>query len=416
MKALKKIAASIAAMAFAAGVVAKENDVGIFGTSGKTMGDHTFIAQDGPKADNIRKILENVKMPAGFKIELYALVPDARDMAMAPQGTVLFVGTRKDKVWVVSDRDRNGVADEVKDFAPSLEFDVPNGVQFSKDGFLYIAERNHVRVFPAAEFFYEGPDVVAVDVVPKGELIPEGEESYNHTARVVDIGPDNKLYISLGQPYNVAPRAKMDLYKKTGIGGIIRMDRDGKNREVYTYGVRNSVGQDFHPVTGERWWTDNQVDGMGDDIPPGELNRQTKAGQHFGHPWFGGGKTRVKDEGYDKDIPPAGIVHPAVETTAHCADLGMAFYTGNQFPSKYKNAIFSAQHGSWNGLFVGERVMVTFIDKDGKAKMEPFAEGWLNENKEYDGRPMSITMMKDGSMLVSDDYAGAIYKISYVGS
>ena len=115
--------------------------------------DHTFIAQDGPKADNIRKILENVKMPAGFKIELYALVPDARDMAMAPQGTVLFVGTRKDKVWVVSDRDRNGVADEVKDFAPSLEFDVPNGVQFSKDGFLYIAERNHVRVFPALRSF-----------------------------------------------------------------------------------------------------------------------------------------------------------------------------------------------------------------------------------------------------------------------
>jgi glucose/arabinose dehydrogenase len=414
---LKKIAASIAAMAFAAGVVAKENDVGIFGTSGKGMGDHTFIAQDGPKADNIRNVLKNVKMPAGFKIELYAIVPDARDMAMAPQGTVLFVGTRKDKVWVVSDRDRDGVADEVKDFAPSLDFDVPNGVQFSKDGFLYIAERNHVRVFPAAEFFFEGPDVVAVDVVPKGELIPEGEESYNHTARVVDIGPDNKLYISLGQPYNVAPRDKMDLYKKTGIGGIIRMDRDGKNREVFTYGVRNSVGQDFHPVTGELWWTDNQVDGMGDDIPPGELNRQTKAGQHFGHPWFGGGKTRVKDEGYDKDIPPAGIVHPAVETTAHCADLGMAFYTGNQFPSKYKNAIFSAQHGSWNRTEpCGARVMVTFIDKDGKAKMEPFAEGWLNANKEYDGRPMSITMMKDGSMLVSDDYAGAIYKISYVGS
>ena len=292
---LKKIAASIAAMAFAAGVVAKENDVGIFGTSGKTMGDHTYIDQNSPKADNIREVLKNVKMPAGFKIELYALVPDARDMAMAPQGTVLFVGTRKDKVWVVSDRDRNGVADEVKDFAPSLEFDVPNGVQFSKDGFLYIAERNHVRVFPAAEFFYEGPDVVAVDVVPKGELIPEGEESYNHTARVVDVGPDNKLYISLGQPYNVAPPEKLDLYKKVGIGGIIRMDRDGKNREVYTYGVRNSVGQDFHPVTGELWWTDNQVDGMGDDIPPGELNRQTKAGQHFGHPWFGGGKTRTNE-------------------------------------------------------------------------------------------------------------------------
>ena len=412
---LKKLAAGIVGLAFAAGVVARENDIGIMGVTGTTMNDHTFIEQNGPKADNIRKILKNVTMPSGFQIELYAIVPDARDMTMAPQGTVLFVGTRKDKVYVVSDRDRDGVADEVKDFAPSLSFDVPNGVQFSKDGFLYVAERNHVRVFPAAEFFYEGPDVVAVDVVPKGELIPEGEESYNHTARVVDIGPDNKLYISLGQPYNVTPAEKLDMYKKTGIGGIIRMDRDGKNREVYAMGVRNSVGQDFHPVTGELWWTDNQVDGMGDDIPPGELNRITKAGQHFGHPWFGGGKTRTNE--YKTDIPPKGIVHPVVETTAHCADLGMAFYSGDQFPAKYKNAIFSAQHGSWNRTEpCGARVMVTYIDKDGKAKMEPFAEGWLNENKEYDGRPMSITMLKDGSMLVSDDYAGAIYKISYVGS
>lgn len=412
---LKKLAVCVASMALAAGVTAKENNVGIFGTSGMGMGDHTFVAQDGPKAENIKKVLKNVKMPAGFQIELYALVPDARDMDMSPQGTVLFVGTRKDKVWVVSDRDRDGVADEVKDFAPSLSFDVPNGVQWSKDGFMYIAERNRVRVFPAAEFFYEGPDVVAEDVVPLGELIPEGEESYNHSARVVDIGPDNKLYISLGQPYNVVPKDKVELYKETGIGGIIRMDRDGKNREVYTYGVRNSVGQDFHPVTGELWWTDNQTDGMGDDIPPGELNRQTAAGQHFGNPWYGGGNVMNAD--YADETPPEGVIFPAVETTAHCADLGMAFYTGDQFPSKYKNAIFSTQHGSWNRTEpCGARIMVTFIDDEGNARMEPFAEGWLNANKEYDGRPMSVEMLKDGSMLVSDDYAGAIYKISYVGS
>ena len=391
-----------------------ESNVGASLKSGKTMGDHTYIDQNSEKAASLRKILKNITLPDGFQIELYAVVPDARDMAMAPQGTVLFVGTRKDKVWVISDRDRDGVADEVKDFAPSLEFDVPNGVQFSKDGFLYIAETNQVRVFPAAEFFYEGPDVVAVDVVAKGDLIPIGEESYNHTARVVDIGPDNKLYISLGQPYNVAPPEKLELYAETGIGGIIRMERDGSNREVYTYGVRNSVGHDFHPVTGELWWTDNQVDGMGDDIPPGELNRQTAAGQHFGHPWFGGGTTRTNE--YLDDTPPEGIIHPAVETTAHCADLGMAFYTGSQFPAKYENAIFSAQHGSWNRTEpCGARVMVTYIDQDGNATMEPFAEGWLNANGEYDGRPMSIEVLKDGSILVSDDYAGAIYKISYVG-
>ncbi len=406
-----KLSACLLGLGMSAAVSA---DLGVFATSGKTMGDHTFIEQGGRKAENLKKILQNIKLPDGFKIDLYAIVPDARDMAMAPQGTVLFVGTRKDKVWVVSDRDRDGVADEVKDFAPSLTFDVPNGVQFSKDGFLFVAERNQVRMFPAAEFFYEGPDVVAVDVVPKGELIPVEEESYNHTARVVDIGPDNKLYISLGQPFNVAPPEKADLYKEVGIGGIIRMDRDGSNREVYTYGVRNSVGQDFHPETGELWWTDNQVDGMGDDIPPGELNRQTAPGQHFGHPWFGGGTVRVSDFGYDKQEVPEGIIHPVVETTAHCADLGMAFYTGRQFPAEYKNGIFVAQHGSWNRTEpCGARVMFTSIDEEGNATMVPFAEGWLNENGEYDGRPMSVTQMKDGSLLVSDDYAGAIYRITY---
>lgn len=408
---LKKLAACLTGMALA---VSASADIGVFKKSGKGMGDHTFIAQDGKKADNLRKVLENVNLPEGFKIELYAVVPDARHMAMAPQGTVLFVGTRKDKVWVVSDRDRDGVADEVKDFAPSLEFDVPNGVTFSKDGFLYIAERNQVRVFPAAEFFYEGPDVVAVDVVAKGELIPVEEESYNHTARVVKIGPDNKLYVSLGQPFNVAPAEKLDMYKQTGIGGIIRMDRDGSNREVYTYGVRNSVGHDFHPVTGELWWTDNQVDGMGDDIPPGELNRQTKAGQHFGHPWFGGGKVRTNE--YKGESVPVDVTHPAVETDAHCADLGMSFYSGAQFPGKYKNGIFSAQHGSWNKTTpCGARIMFTSVDAKGNAKMEVFADGWLNGNQEYDGRPVDVIQMKDGSILVSDDYAGAIYRISYEG-
>ena len=373
---------------------------------------HTVISQNGPQADAIRETLKGIKMPAGFKIELYALVPDARHMAMAPQGTVLFVGTKKKKVWAVMDRNRDRVADEVKDFAPSLEFDVPNGVAFSKDGFLFIAERNRVLMFPAAEFFQESPDVVAIPIVPQGQLIPVEEESYNHTARVVKVGPDNKLYISLGQPFNVAPPEKLELYNKVGIGGIIRLDRDGKNREVYTYGVRNSVGHDFHPATGELWWTDNQVDGMGDDIPPGEINRQTAPGQNFGHPWFGGGKVRTNE--YKDQKVPVKVVHPAVETVAHAADLGMTFYTGKMFPAKYKNAIFSAQHGSWNRTVpIGARVMVTFIDKDGNAKTEPFAEGWLNENGEYDGRPVDVAMMKDGSILVSDDYASAIYRISY---
>lgn len=410
---MNKLLLTCAALAISAtGALAQTNleKLGSFKITGTK--DHVYIDQNSEAADSIREVLKGITLPEGFKIELYALVPDARHMAMAPQGTVLFVGTKKTKVWAVMDRDRNKVADEVKDFAPSLEFDVPNGPAFTKDGFLYIAERNRVLMFPAAEFFHESPDVVAVPVVPQGELIPVEEESYNHTARVVKVGPDDKLYISLGQPFNVAPPEKLDLYNEVGIGGIIRMNRDGTDREVYTYGVRNSVGHDFHPVTGELWWTDNQVDGMGDDIPPGEINRQTEAGQHFGHPWYGGGTVRTNE--YEGQEVPVDVVHPVSETIAHAADLGMTFYTGNMFPAKYKNAIFSAQHGSWNRTTpVGARVMVTFIDEEGNASTEPFAEGWIDENGEYDGRPVDVAQMKDGSILVSDDFANAVYRITY---
>ncbi|MEP0454557.1 MAG: PQQ-dependent sugar dehydrogenase, partial [Roseibium sp.] len=235
--------------------------------------EFTYIEQKGEYADGIKKTLERISLPDGFKIGLYAIVPDARHMAVGPQGIVTFVGTRKDKVWAVTDRNKDRVADEVKDFAPSLKFAIPNGPCFSKDGFLYIAEQNRLLVYPAAEFFYESPDVAAFNVIKQGDLIPQSEESYNHTARVCKIGPDGKIYISLGQPFNVPPPEKLDLYNETGIGGMIRLNTDGTNREVYTYGIRNSVGHDFHPETGELWFTDNQVDGMGDDIPPGEINR-----------------------------------------------------------------------------------------------------------------------------------------------
>ena len=398
---------ALCAPAFAQSNLEKLGAMKVTGTK-----EHTVIEQGGEGAEAIKKVLKGVTLPEGFKIELYAQVPDARHMAMAPQGTVLFVGTKKEKLWTVMDRDRDNVADEVKDFAPSLELEVPNGVAFTKDGFMYVAERNRVLMFPAAEFFQESPDVVAVPVVPQGELIPPEEESFNHTARVVKVGPDDKVYISLGQPYNVAPPEKLDLYNETGIGGIIRMDRDGANREVYTYGVRNSVGHDFHPETGELWWTDNQVDGMGDDIPPGEINHQTEAGQHFGHPWYGGGDVRTTE--YEGEEVPVEVVMPVSETIAHAADLGMTFYTGSMFPEKYKNAIFSAQHGSWNRTTpVGARVMVSFIAEDDSVTTEPFAEGWIDENGQYDGRPVDVAMMADGSILVSDDFANAVYRITY---
>ncbi|GIX15565.1 MAG: sorbosone dehydrogenase [Paracoccaceae bacterium] len=411
---LASAALVISALAAPAQMALPENleKLGRFQVTGVT--DFTYVEQGGEYAEAIKKTLQRIKLPPGFKIELYAIVPDARHMAVGPQGIVTFVGTRKSEVWAVTDRNKDRVADEVKNFAPSLPKTIPNGPCFTKDGFLIIAERNRVLLYPAAEFFYESPDVVAIPIVPEGKLIPPEEESYNHTARVCRVGPDGKLYISLGQPYNVFPPEKMDLYNEWGIGGIIRMNIDGTGREVYTYGVRNSVGMDFHPETGELWFTDNQVDGMGDDIPPGELNRQTAPGQHFGFPWYGGGHVRTNE--YKDSEPPADVVFPAVEMVAHAADLGMTFYTGTMFPEKYRNAIFSAQHGSWNRTTpVGARVMVTFIDAEGNATSEPFAEGWIDENGEYLGRPVDVAQLRDGSLLVSDDLVGALYRISYTG-
>lgn len=377
--------------------------------------DWPTVPQTGPKADQIKKNLEKIKLPQGFHISLYALVPDARHIAVGPQGVVTIVGTRKSKVWAVTDRARSGVGDEVKEFAPTLPKNIPNGPCFSKDGFLYIVEQNRVLEYAAAEFFYEGQDVVASPVVAEGQLIPKSEESYNHTARPCRVGPDNKLYIQLGQPYNVPPKEKLDLYRKGGIGGIIRMDRDGKNREVYATGLRNPVGMDFNPKDKTLWTNDNQVDGMGDDQPPGELNHVTAAGQDFGFPWYGGGKVRTNE--YKNDTPPANVIFPEVEQAAHAADLGLMFYTGNMFPQKYHGAIFSTQHGSWNRTVpVGARVMVTFLKDDGHVagKSEPFAEGW-NDNGYYLGRPVDVAQLHDGSLLVSDDLVGALYRIWYDG-
>ena len=377
--------------------------------------DWPMIPQTGAKADQIKQNLAKIKLPPGFHIGLYAIVPDARHIAVGPQGIVTFVGTRKTKVWAVTDRSRGGVADEVKEFAPTLPKRIPNGPCFSKDGFLYVVEQNRVVEYPAAEFFYESPDVVPNAIVPEGQLIPKVEESYNHTARPCRIGPDNKLYIQLGQPYNVPGKDKLDLYHKTGMMGIIRMDRDGKNREVYATGLRNAVGMDFNPKDKALWSNDNQVDGMGDDQPPGEMNRIAKQGLDFGFPWYGGGHTRTAE--YKSDTPPAGAVFPEVEQAAHAADLGLMFYTGTMFPAKYRGAIFSTQHGSWNRTVpVGARVMVTFLKEDGHVagKSEPFAEGW-NDNGYYLGRPVDIAQLHDGSVLVSDDLVGALYRIWYDG-
>lgn len=373
------------------------------------------VPQSGPQAEAIKKSLEKVKLPPGFRISLYAVVPDARHMAVAPSTNMLFVGTRKTAVWAVTDRLSTGTATEVKAFAPSLNFKVPNGVCWTRDGSLLVAEHNRVLMFPAAEFFYEGPDVAVAEVVPQGQLIPVEEESYNHGARTCRVGPDNQLYITLGQPFNVQPREKLKLYEQVGIGGIVRMGLDGSKREVFARGVRNSVGMDFNPKDKTLWFTDNQTDGMGDDIPKGEINRATQAGQFFGYPYIVS-QTRITENGYDKDPIPAGAVNPQVMTDAHAADLGIVYYGARQFPAKYQGGFFSAQHGSWNRTQpVGARVMFTSLKPDGSAdKTEVFADGWLDaETGVYRGRPVDVAVMKDGSLLVSDDFVGAIYRITY---
>ncbi len=413
---LLKLAAGLLLSTGLAGTASAQDNMDKLSNMQRTDATFTMVDQSGDRAEALKNIIPHIKVPDGFEVSLYAVVPDARSMAVAPQGTVTFVGTRKDKVWSVVDRDRNRVADEVKDFAPSITFDIPNGPCFSKDGFLFIAERNRVLNFPAAEFFFEGPDPAVAVVVEQGDLVPVEEESFNHTARVCDVGPDGKLYISLGQPHNVQPAEKVEMYDKIGIGGIIRINTDGTGREVFTRGVRNSVGQDFHPETGELWWTDNQVDGMGDDIPPGELNRQTEAGQHFGFPWT---NSRVEIMSEAEHPRPEGVtfIEPQLELTAHAADLGMKFYEGSSFPDAYEGGIFWAQHGSWNRTTpVGARVMFTALDPETGDAVEAqvFADGWLNEETgEYRGRPMDIAFLKDGSMLVSDDFAGAIWRIAY---
>jgi glucose/arabinose dehydrogenase len=380
------------------------------------------VPQTGANADAIKENLKKVKLPPGFKIDLYAIVPDARHMAVAPSTNMLFVGTRKTTVWAVTNRNSGPMATEVKSFAPSLKFTNPNGVCWTADGFLIIAEHNRVLNFPAAEFFYEGPDVAVIEAVPQGKLIPVEEESYNHGARTCRVGPDKKLYITLGQPYNVQPKEKVALYEQLGIGGMIRLDPfNGSGREVVAKGVRNSVGMDINPKDKSVWFTDNQTDGMGDDIPPGELNRITKTGgEHFGYPFIHGNNVQIAGTDAAPDLkgmsPPAQWTKPQIEFAAHQAQLGMTFYTGKMFPAKYQGGIFVAAHGSWNRTKAsGGLIDFVSLKADGNAdKHEVFADGFLDsETGLYRGRPVDVAVMKDGSMLISDDFAGAIYRVTY---
>lgn len=358
----------------------------------------------------IEATLSRVRLPEGFSISLYALAPNARTLAVGREGKAIFVGTDEKRAYVITPG--GDKAKSVEPLLPEASLVMPHGVCLSAEGALFLIERNRATRVDDAENKWREAASVARTIVKAGDLIPRSEESRIHSARVCKVGPDGKLYIALGQPHNVTPRDKLALYEETGMGGIIRMNPDGSGREVFATGIRNSVGLDFDE-RGRLWFTDNQVDGMGDDIPPGEINRADGPGLNFGFPWYGGGHVRTHE--YAKDAPPEGVVFPQAEEVAHAADLGLAFYRGTMFPQGYRGGIFSAQHGSWDrSVPIGARVMFTKLGPDGGGGVSaPFAEGWNTGRGGYLGRPVDVAELADGSLLVTDDQNGAIYRIAY---
>jgi glucose/arabinose dehydrogenase len=340
--------------------------------------------------------LGTIRLPPGFSISLYAEVPGARSLTMGPGGT-LFVGTREGSVYAVIDAGDGTRAKRVVTLAKDLN--EPNGVAV-RDGALFVAEVSRILRFDRIESRLDIPPnpVVVTDALPK-----DG----HHGWKFIAFGPDGWLYVPIGAPCNICKRS--DPY-----ASICRMKPDGTHFEVFARGVRNTVGFDWDPATRELWFTDNGRDWMGDDSPPDELNHAPAAGMHFGFPWCHGGD--VKDPEFGKERPCSEFTMPALRFQAHVAPLGMRFYTGTTFPSEYRGRIFIAQHGSWNrSKKVGYRV-VTVLLKDGKAiREEVFAEGWLEGQTAW-GRPVDVLVRPDGSLLVSDDKAGVIYRITFAST
>ncbi len=341
-------------------------------------------------------LLGRIKLPPGFTIQLYAThVPNARSMTLGAQGT-LFVGSRRaGKVYALVDHSNDNKADEVITIARGLN--TPNGVAF-RNGALYVAEVNRVLRFDDIEAQLKNPPApVAVN-----DSFPTDE---HHGWKFIRFGPDGWLYVPVGAPCNVCdPEDKR-------YATIMRMQPDGSGLEVFARGVRNTVGFDWHPQANQLWFTDNGRDWMGDDLPPDELNYAPHPGMHFGFPYCHG--RNIRDPAFGEKHPCAEFEPPAMELGAHVAALGMRFYTGSTFPPSYHNQIFIAEHGSWNrSAPVGYRITLVRLEGNRAVKYEPFAEGWLIGGFKW-GRPVDVLVMPDGAVLVSDDYAGAIYRISY---
>jgi glucose/arabinose dehydrogenase len=351
------------------------------------------LAASGPCAAKPAEV-PGIRLPPGFKIEIFAdNVPGARSMALSPSG-VLYVGTRgKGRVYAVLDRDGDKKADRTLIVAKGL--DMPNGVAF-RDGSLYVAERSRILRYDAIEKDLAKPPAPTVI----SEAFP-GDA--HHGWKFIRFGPDGLLYVPVGAPCNVCDR-KEEIY-----ASITRLPPAGGPPEIFARGVRNTVGFDWHPKTGELWFTDNGRDWLDDDSPPDELNRAPRGGLHFGFPYFHG--SGLPDPSYGEGRAPDAYARPAIDLGPHVAALGMRFYTGSMFPEQYRGQIFIAEHGSWNRTKrIGYRVTLVKLKDGAPAGYEVFAEGWLKGNSVH-GRPVDLEIMPDGSMLVSDDLKGRIYRI-----
>jgi len=342
--------------------------------------------------------VETLKLPPGFAIEVIARIPNARAMTWGAAGT-LFVGTATaGTVHALTLPPPGGKGEAVGNVIAS-GLREPAGVAF-RDGALYVSAISRILRFDDIERRLADPPqpVVVSDRFPT-----DG----HHGRKFIAFGPDGKLYVPVGAPCNIcAPDP--DRY-----ANIMRMNRDGTGLEVYARGLRNSVGFDWDPRTKDLWFTSNGRDQLGDDSPPDTLNHAPSAGLHFGFPYCHGGT--LPDPEFGAKRPCSAFQPPAQNLGPHVASLGMRFYTGTQFPAAYRNRIFIAEHGSWNrSRKIGYRVTMVTLDGNKAVRYEPFAEGWLQGESAW-GRPADVLVAPDGSLLVSDDYAGAIYRIRYLG-
>ena len=339
---------------------------------------------------------DEISLPPGFSISLFAdNIPDARSMASGPNG-ILFVGTRRaGKVYALVDENKDPGPDRTIIIARGLR--MPNGVALH-NGDLYVAEVNRVIRFEniLGNLKANMPYRVVVDTFP---------DETRHGWKFIRFGPDGRLYVPVGAPCNICQETDQRF------SSIMRMNADGSNLEVFAEGVRNSVGFDWHPGTRELWFTDNGRDWLGDDFPPDELNHAPKAGLHFGFPFFHG--RNVPDPVFGERVPQREFEPPVQPLGPHVAALGMRFYTGSMFPEEYRGQVFIAEHGSWNrSTPIGYRITRVRLEGNGAVSYDVFASGWLNDDRVM-GRPVDLEILSDGSMLVSDDDAGRIYRIRY---